>query len=73
MSSTTHKMFNDQLPTPDFRLPTSDSRLSDFPKNLGYYFPAEFAPHTATWLVGRIKMIHGREKFIPSFRTIQSL
>ncbi len=20
------------------------------PKELGYYFPAEFAPHTATWL-----------------------
>lgn len=20
------------------------------PKDLGYYFPAEFAPHTATWL-----------------------
>ena len=26
------------------------SRLSDTPKSLGYYFPAEFAPHTATWL-----------------------
>src|SRR5437870_7079579 len=31
------------------------SRLSDFPtsptpKQLGYYFPAEFAPHAATWL-----------------------
>src|ERR1041385_5677040 len=29
------------------------SGLSDFPtspKQLGYYFPAEFAPHTATWL-----------------------
>lgn len=28
------------------------SGLSDFrtPKALGYYFPAEFAPHTATWL-----------------------
>jgi len=26
------------------------SGLSDFPKNLGYYFPAEFAPHVATWL-----------------------
>ncbi len=22
----------------------------DTPKQLGYYFPAEFAPHTATWL-----------------------
>lgn len=31
-------------------LPTSG--LSDFrtPKELGYYFPAEFAPHVATWL-----------------------
>ena len=26
------------------------SGLSDFPKNSGYYFPAEFAPHVATWL-----------------------
>jgi agmatine deiminase len=28
------------------------SRLSDLPtpKDLGYYFPAEFAPHIATWL-----------------------
>ena len=28
------------------------SRLPDFltPKDLGYHFPAEFAPHTATWL-----------------------
>jgi len=26
------------------------SRLLDFPKELGYYFPAEFAPHLATWL-----------------------
>jgi agmatine deiminase len=25
-------------------------RLSDFPQQRGYYFPAEFAPHTATWL-----------------------
>jgi agmatine deiminase len=24
--------------------------LSDFPKDLGYFFPAEFAPHSATWL-----------------------
>lgn len=24
--------------------------LNDYPKNLGYYFPAEFAPHRATWL-----------------------
>jgi agmatine deiminase len=33
---------------PDFRT----SRLSDSPtpKQLGYYFPAEFAPHSATWL-----------------------
>ncbi len=30
------------------KFPTSG--LSDFPKNLGYHFPAEFAPHTATWL-----------------------
>lgn len=29
-------------------LPTSG--LSVFPKQLGYHFPAEFAPHTATWL-----------------------
>lgn len=29
-------------------LPTSG--LSDLPKQLGYHFPAEFAPHTATWL-----------------------
>ena len=29
-------------------LPTSG--LSIFPKQLGYHFPAEFAPHTATWL-----------------------
>ena len=26
------------------------SGLSDSPKKLGYYFPAEFAPHLATWL-----------------------
>ena len=26
------------------------SGLPDFPKHLGYHFPAEFAPHTATWL-----------------------
>lgn len=26
------------------------SGLSDFPKDSGYYFPAEFAPHVATWL-----------------------
>jgi len=26
------------------------SGLSDFPKDLGYYFPAEFEPHIATWL-----------------------
>ena len=26
------------------------SGLSDSPKKLGYYFPAEFAPHIATWL-----------------------
>ena len=33
----------------NFRLPTS--QLSDsFPKRLGYYFPAEFAKHDATWL-----------------------
>jgi len=25
-------------------------RTSQFPKDLGYYFPAEFAPHVATWL-----------------------
>lgn len=33
---------------PDFRSPG----LPDFktPKQLGYYFPAEFAPHRATWL-----------------------
>src|SRR6185295_16374110 len=33
---------------PDFRtvgLPDSKT-----PKELGYYFPAEFAPHVATWL-----------------------
>ena len=28
----------------------SSSGLSDYPKNLSYYFPAEFAPHVATWL-----------------------
>ncbi|HVM88924.1 MAG TPA: agmatine deiminase family protein [Puia sp.] len=28
----------------------NSNRLSDFPKSLGYYFPAEFAPHEATWL-----------------------
>src|SRR3954470_19748523 len=28
-----------------FQLPDSPT-----PKELGYYFPAEFAPHTATWL-----------------------
>jgi len=32
----------------DLGLP--DFSLSDSPKNLGYYFPAEFAPHDATWL-----------------------
>ncbi len=26
------------------------SGLPDFPKHLGFHFPAEFAPHTATWL-----------------------
>jgi agmatine deiminase len=30
---------------PTFRLPDSPT-----PKELGYYFPAEFAPHEATWL-----------------------
>ena len=30
----------------DFR----SSGLSDFPKEQGYFFPAEWAPHTATWL-----------------------
>jgi agmatine deiminase len=30
---------------PSFRLPDSPT-----PKELGYYFPAEFAPHEATWL-----------------------
>jgi len=30
---------------PTFQLPDSDT-----PKQLGYYFPAEFAPHRATWL-----------------------
>ena len=24
--------------------------MNNFPKDLGYYFPAEFAPHEATWL-----------------------
>lgn len=39
-------MNNDKLP--DFRtFGLSDSK---FPKELGYYFPAEFAPHHATWL-----------------------
>jgi len=28
----------------------SDVSSFMFPKELGYYFPAEFAPHTATWL-----------------------
>jgi len=32
----------------DLGLP--DISLSDSPKNLGYYFPAEFAPHDAIWL-----------------------
>jgi agmatine deiminase len=39
-------LHSDRGPLSDFRT----SGLSDFPKDLGYYFPAEFAPHTATWL-----------------------
>ena len=31
-------------------LPTSGLPDSTKPKQLGYYFPAEFAPHVATWL-----------------------
>jgi agmatine deiminase len=38
------KIINGKLP--DF--PTAG--LSDFPKELGFYFPAEFALHEATWL-----------------------
>ncbi len=53
------------LHTPFFSLNTDTSSLSgntpkeatapglpafDTPKKLGYYFPAEFAPHSATWL-----------------------
>jgi len=30
--------------------PSSGRSDSPLPKSLGYYFPAEFAPHTATWL-----------------------
>jgi agmatine deiminase len=33
---------------PDF--PTSRLSDSPTPRELGYYFPAEFAPHSATWL-----------------------
>lgn len=29
---------------------TTDTKQQATPKELGYYFPAEFAPHTATWL-----------------------
>src|SRR5579871_67420 len=45
MSSATNKMFNDQFPAQDPRPQTSG-----YPKQLCYYFPAEFAPHAATWL-----------------------
>ena len=33
----------------DYQLWTMDNQKIT-PKSLGYYFPAEFAPHTATWL-----------------------
>jgi agmatine deiminase len=32
------------------RLSDSPSPVSPTPRQLGYYFPAEFAPHAATWL-----------------------
>src|SRR5215831_21198060 len=28
----------------------SSAHAGSYPKELGYYFPAEFAPHIATWL-----------------------
>ena len=40
------KLRADSSHLPDFQTPG----LSDLPKSLGYYFPAEFAPHVATWL-----------------------
>ena len=43
------------------------------PKQLGYYFPAEFAPHEATWLSWPHKEATGREKFIRFIHTTANL
>ncbi len=40
------KLRADSSHLPDFQT----SGLPDLPQSLGYYFPAEFAPHVATWL-----------------------
>ena len=47
MSDVIHAQINTQSFMASF---PDDTPAASTPKSLGYYFPAEFAPHTATWL-----------------------